>query len=131
MTVYRAIQPGELRHVGNLEERITGTDSTGMPSANFRVWAQDVRFSILDWKSPEDYKAEQVGTNLITRLIVLYRPGIVATMRMAHCMNPGDSPPVYEYYDITGVTRDPTLRWSTQLNCILRDAAGFRAGAAA
>ena len=128
----RAVQPiqsGELRHVGNIEQRMAGLDSTGAPNVTFQVWAQDVRFAIDDWKSPEAFQAQQVDGQLTTRILIRYRPGIVATMRLVYLTNPGESNPVYEYYDITGVTRESTLRNTIQLNCIKRDAAGFRTGA--
>lgn len=126
----RPTQSGEMRHIGNIERLIEGaTDSTGVPGARYELWAENVRFAIDDWKSPEAYNAEQVQGTLTTRIRVRYRPGIVATMRLVYCTNPGQSPAIFEYYDITGVTRDITLRVETQLNCIKRDAAGFRTGA--
>jgi head-tail adaptor len=125
----RPTQSGELRHVGNIEKRIEGTDSTGTPNATYQLWAENVRFAIDDWKSPETFNAQQVEGIHYTRIRIRYRPGIDATMRLVYCTNPGQSPPVYEYYDITGVTRDITLRVEIQLNCTKRDAAGFRRGA--
>lgn len=120
---------GELRHIGNIEERIGGTDASGVPTATYQLWAENVRFAIDDWKSPEGMPAQQIGSNQTTRIRIRYRPGIVPTMRLVYCTNPGISPPVFEYYDITGVTRDITLRVEIQLNCVLRDADGFRSGA--
>lgn len=126
----RPTQSGELRHVGNIEERISGVDDTGAPTVAYQLWAENVRFAIDDWKSPEAFNAQQVDGQQTTRIRIRYRQGIVSTMRLVYLTNPGESNPVYEYYDITGVTRDITLRVEIQLNCIKRDAAGFRTGAA-
>jgi head-tail adaptor len=127
----RPTQSGELRHVCNIEQRIEGTDSTGAPNVNYALWAENVRFAIDDWKSPETFAAQQIEGIQYTRIRIRYRPGIKenGAMRLVYCTNPGESDPVYEYYDITGVTRDITLRVEILLNCTRRDAAGFRRGA--
>jgi head-tail adaptor len=121
---------GELRHVGNIETRVAGVDNTGAPNVTYQLWAENVYFAIDDWKSPENFQAQQIDGQQTTRIRIRYRPGIVATMRLVYLTNPGESNPVYEYYDITGVTRDTLLRVEIQLNCVKRDAAGFRTGAA-
>ena len=125
----RPTQSGELRHIGNIEQRAGGTDSTGVPSSDYVLWAENVRFAIDDWKSPEAYNAEQLNGMITTRIRIRWRPGIVSGMRLVYCTNPGQSPPIFEYYEITGPTRDISLRVEIQLNCIKRDAAGFRTGA--
>jgi head-tail adaptor len=128
----RQIRPtmsGELRHVGNLEVRAGGLDASGTPSQDFVLWAENVLFAIDDWKSPETFQAQQVEGQQTTRIRIRYRPGVLAGMRLVYCTNPGQSPAIFEYYEITGLTRDITLRVEIQLNCIKRDAAGFRVGA--
>jgi head-tail adaptor len=120
---------GELRHIGNIEAPVAGTDSSGTPNTNYVLWAENINFAIDDWKSPEVYQAQQVEGQQTTRIRMRYRPGVLAGMRLVYCTNPGQSPLIFEYYEITGVTRDITLRVEIQLNCVKRDAAGFRAGA--
>jgi head-tail adaptor len=128
----RQIRPtmsGELRHIGNIEQLVGGVDGSGTPNTTYVLWAENIPFAIDDWKSPEVYKAQQVEGQQSTRIRIRYRPGVIAGMRVVYNTNPGQSPSIFEYYEITGVTRDITLRVEIQLNCIKRDAAGFRAGA--
>ncbi|HEY4970956.1 MAG TPA: head-tail adaptor protein [Steroidobacteraceae bacterium] len=128
----RPSQSGEFRHVGNIEKRVAGTDSTGAPSVTYVLWAQDVRFAIDDWKPYENQLAQAVERAVITRIRIRYRPGMSAAdgqFRIVYQTNPGSSPAVFEYYDILGAVRDINLRVELQLTCSLRDAAGYRVGA--
>lgn len=129
----KPLDSGDLRHVGNLEVRIPGTDTTGAPSVAYALFAVGVRFAIDDWKPTEAFQAQAVSGQLSTRLVIRYRPGMEGTapnqMRMVHVTNPGASPAVIDYYDILGAVRDYTMRTQLILTCTRRDAAGFRTGA--
>jgi hypothetical protein len=129
----KALDSGDLRHVGNLEQRITGTDDTGAPSVSYDIFAAGVRFAIDDWKPTEAFQAQAVSGQLSTRLVIRYRPGMEGVapnqMRMAHITNPGASPVIVDYYEILGAVRDYTMRTQLILTCTRRDAAGFRTGA--
>jgi head-tail adaptor len=124
----RPTMSGELRHIGNLEVRTLGLDQSGTPNQGFVLWAENINFAIDDWKSPETMVAQQVEGTQTTRIRIRYRPGVQSGMRLVYRTNPGESPAAFEYYEIMGVTRDITLRVEIQLNCILRDVAGFRVG---
>jgi hypothetical protein len=129
----RPTQSGELRLIGNIERRIPGVDTTGAPAVNYALWAKDVRFAIDDWKPYENQVAQAVERSIITRIRIRYRPGMSgagpSTFRLVYDTNPGQSPSVFEYYDILGAVRDINLRIELQLTCSLRDAAGYRVGA--
>ena len=131
----RPTQSGELRHVGNIERRIPGTDSTGAPNTTYALWAENVRFAIDDWKPYENQVAQAVERSVITRIRIRYRPGMSgagpSTFRLIYLTNPGESDPLFEIYDIMGAVRDINLRVELQLTCSLRDAAGYRVGAPA
>jgi hypothetical protein len=131
----RPIQSGAMRHVGNLERRIEGTDSTGAPGTAYELFAEDVRFEIDDWKPYENQVAQAVERSIITRIRIRYRPGMSGassgTFRLVYRTNPGVSPPHVEIYDVLGAIRDINLRVELQLTCSLRDAAGYRVGAPA
>lgn len=131
----RPTQSGELRHVCNIERRIAGTDSTGFPGVTYALWAENVRFAIDDWKPYENQLAQAVERSIITRIRIRYRPGMSGvasgTFRLVYLTNPGESPPLYEIYDVMGAVRDINLRVELQLTCSLRDAAGYRVGATA
>lgn len=131
----RPTQSGELRHVGNIERRVPGTDSTGAPSVTYVLWAENVRFAIDDWKPYENQVAQSVERSVVTRIRIRYRPGMSGAgpsqFRLVYLTNPGQSDPVYEIYDVMGAVRDISLRIELQLTCSLRDAAGYRVGAPA
>jgi len=125
-------QSGELRHIGDLEKLDVGTDASGTPLTTYTLFAANVRFSIDDWKPIENFLANEVQSNLSTRIRIRWRPGLEgsapSTFRLRHVLDYSSSPQLVEYYDITGAIRDITLRGEIQLSCILRDAAGFRTG---
>ena len=128
----KPLQSGDLRHVGNLEQIQVGTDGTGAPLTTYVLFAQNVQFSIDDWRPTESFLANAVEGQLSTRLTIRYRPGMEGvapnTMRMVHQTNPGTSPPIFDYYDILGAVRDSTMRVQLTLTCARRDAAGYRTG---
>lgn len=129
----RTLQSGEMRHVGNIEQLVDAVDALGGPTAQYALFAANVRFAIDDWKPYEVWAANQVMGQLSTRLRIRWRPGMEGvapnTMRIAHTVNPGQSPPIVEYYDIIGAVRDATMRVDLTLTCMRRDAPGFRTGA--
>jgi hypothetical protein len=131
----RPTQSGELRHVGNIERRVPGTDTTGAPSVAYVLWAENVHFAIDDWKPYENQLAQAVERSVITRIRIRYRPGMSGAgpsqFRLVYLTNPGQSDPVYEIYDVMGAVRDINLRVELQLTCSLRDASGYRVGAPA
>lgn len=128
----KPLQSRDLRHFGNLEQLVTGTDSTGAPSTSYQVFAQNIQFGIEDWKPTEAFLANAIGGQLSTIITLRYRPGLEGvatnTMRLVHQINPGVSPAIFDYYEIIGARRDPTLRQFMTLTCTRRDAPGFRTG---
>jgi head-tail adaptor len=99
-----------------------------VPGTSYVLWAENVRCAIDDWKPYEVMQAQQLGNQLSTRIRIRYRPGITTAMRLVYQTNPGQTPPVFEYYEIVGNVRDIQLRNECQLTCTLRTAAGFRTG---
>lgn len=134
----RPTQSGELRHRGDLQKLVTNpdgtplTDAAGMALIEYQTYAEGVYFSIDDFSTYESFQAQQVGSELTTRIRVRFRPSLEGvapnTMRMRLRLNPGNSPAKYDYYDIQGSIRDPFLRVEMQLTCIRRDVGGFRTG---
>ena len=128
----RPTQSGELRHVGDLEKLDIGTDTSGTPLTTYSLFAKNVRFAIDDWKPVENVIANAVQSNLFTRIRIRWRPGLEGAapsiFRLRHVLDGSVSPPLVEFYDITGAVRDITLRVELQLSCVRRDAAGYRTG---
>lgn len=128
----KPLQAGQLRHVGNLQKLVKGVDAAGGPTANYCLWRRDIRFSIEDFRATEIFQAQQVGSQLTTYIQIRFRPELLGVepnvCRLSHRLNPGKTPPCYDYYDIQGARRDVQLRYMLQLSCIRRDSAGFRTG---
>ena len=129
----RTLTSGEMRHIGDLEKLVVGTDATGAPRTDYEIFAKDIRFGIDDWKPYETWAANAPESALSTRLRIRYRPGLdgiaPSTMRIKRrTSDAGVSPVVFEYYDIIGAVRDPTTRVDLTLWCMRRDAAGFKIG---
>jgi head-tail adaptor len=124
----RPTQSGELRHICNIEQLVEVLDASGTPVPTYQLWATNVSFAIDDWKPYETLAAQELGHTLNTRIRIRWRPGVVESMRLAVCTNPGYTPQVWEYYEIVGIVRDITMRVEMQLTCVKRTQAGFRRG---
>ena len=123
----RALQPiqsGQLRHIGDIEQRTTGTDAGGSPLTTYSTFAKDVRMDINDYRGNESFVAQTVESSQTTYITIRYRPGLNATMRIKHRAESG----VIDYYDITGIVSDQTRRRGMLLQCVKRDSSGFRTG---
>jgi hypothetical protein len=133
-----SLASGQLRHVGTLEQLKRAddgsplVDAAGSPLVQYETFAEGVRFAIDDWKPTEQFLAQAVTGQLSTRIVIRYRPGMEGaapnTMRLVHLTNPGASPGTFDYYDIVGAVRDPTMRTQLTLTCTRRDAPGYRTG---
>jgi head-tail adaptor len=119
--------------VCNIERRVLGKDPTGTPSVAYEIFAANVYFAIDDWKPYETMQAQAVLRQVSTRITIRYRPGMSGAgpnqFRLVYRTNPGESPAVFEIYDVLGAVRDVNLREFLTLTCALRDATGFRVGA--
>jgi SPP1 family predicted phage head-tail adaptor len=76
----------------------------------------------------EYFAAQQVNSDVTTRIVVRWRTGVEAAGRVLHQVS-ADSPPAYDVYDIVAPLADPviTRRWITLL-CVKRASEGFRSG---
>lgn len=124
----RSLRAGQLRHICDIEQLSGDLDISGTPKANYVPFATGVFFSFDDARTRELLQAAQVGTNFTSVIIMRWRPGITTQMRLKHLTNPGESPAVFDYYDIAGITRDPTARFALMLMCTRRDNHGFLSG---
>lgn len=130
--VFKPLNAGDLRFVGDLEKVDAGTDSAGSPLATYSPFVQGVRFSIGDWRVSENVQAATVLGQRITILIIRWRPGLEGVLpnvlRLKHISDYSVSPPTVDYYDIQGAIRDSTTRWALQLFGVQRDSEGYRTG---
>ena len=130
--VIKGINAGDLRFVGDIEQRVQGVDAMRSPSTQYEVFAENVRFAIADYRPNETVQANQVSAQVTTYITVRYRAGLEGSqpgqMRLKHIADNTVSPPVVDYYDIQGVIRDPSIRVGLLLSCVRRDSSGFRTG---
>lgn len=75
----------------------------------------------------EFWAAQQIQSEISTKIALRYRPGIHSKCRILHRRVPG-SPDLVDVYDIEGPPVIDTHKREIVLNCVRRDAKGFRAG---
>lgn len=117
-----------MRLVGNLESLIAGQDAAGGPTTRYELFAENIRFGMSDWRVSEANAAQQIVSQILTYIVMRWRPGIVPTMRLVHPSDRLAVPPVIDYYDIQGAIRHPSTRWALQLVCVKKDATNYRTG---
>lgn len=126
----KPISAGSLRYICDIEAPDPGKDNAGIPKSTFSVFAKNVYFDFADYRGAESAQANQIGATLVTYITIRWLPGITAAMRIKHISDYSLSPPTVDYYDITSIpARDSTMRSALLLQCIKRDAAGYRTGA--
>lgn len=129
----RPIQSGELRHFGRIERLVPTVDDSSNPIPVYESFIDPVRFSIDDFSVRETLVAQQVQSQLTTKIRIRFRPALegaqAAQYRLVRVLDASADPPTEEFYDIQGSIRDINLRTELQLICIRRDAQGFRSDA--
>jgi len=126
----KPVSAGALRYICDIEAPDPGKDNAGIPKSTFSVFARNVYFDFADYRGSEASQANQVGAALTTYITIRWLPGIAANMRLKHISDFSQSPPIVDYYDITAIPqRDGSMRNALLLQCVRRDAAGYRTGA--
>jgi hypothetical protein len=122
----KPIQAGQLRFFGWLEAPVQSYVH-GTPSIEYQTFAL-IRFYIEDFRGNEVFNGQTIESTLTTYLVMRWLPGVKPTMRVKRLLEGAQSPAQYEYYKITSIIEDPTRYRVMQLQCMRRDAAGFRVG---
>lgn len=122
------INARRLRHVITIQKRGTTQDDDGHIT-EYVDHITNVRADIAPLSGREWIAANQVNDGVNTRITVRFHEDIDESHRAIRLINEGDSPPVYEVYDIEAVLPDPDSghHWLT-LMCTKRDTEGFRRG---
>lgn len=118
---------GKLIHRVWIQTPIEVRGATGSHKQRFTDWIE-VWASVEPLSPREIFAAQQVASDLTTRIRMRWRDGLHAKMRIRHQRSAG-SPTVSDYYDIEG----PPVRIDGKsvelwLYCRFRDAQGFRSG---
>lgn len=118
---------GKLRHRLQLQKLVDAEDSSGEIVRDYEnvveVWG-----SIEPVSGREFVAAQQINSEITTRIVIRWRKGVEATNRILHSQD-YDSPPVVDVYDVVAPLADPVVnrRWITLL-CVKRASEGFRSG---
>jgi SPP1 family predicted phage head-tail adaptor len=122
------INARKLRHRVTLQKRSQTQDDAGQISNDFADFMTGVRASIEPLSGREYVAAQQVQSEISTRIQARWRPGLDETQRIVHVKGT-DSPAPVDVYDIAAVLPDPDSgrHWVTFL-CIKRISEGFRRG---
>jgi len=123
----KPIQAGQLRFQGWLEKPVQSFVH-GVPSIDYETFAS-IRFSIEDFRGNEVFNGQTLESMLTTYVVMRWLPGVNATMRVKRQIAASESPSDFDYYEIQSIIEDPTRYRVMQLQCVRRDAAGFRKGA--
>lgn len=79
------MRAGLLRHLVTIEDLVTDLDSDGATVEEWvPVYAQPVSAQIVDLSGRELIAAQAVQSKVSTRIVLRYRPGIRAKMRVVH-----------------------------------------------
>jgi SPP1 family predicted phage head-tail adaptor len=120
------VEPGDLRHVVTIEERVETQNDTGEVEWTWRPWQENVRASIEPVTGSERWILPQVNADITARIRIRFRPGITEKMRVVHVTEVSSSPQVIDYYDIESVVHVRERRREIHLMCRKRSAEGFR-----
>lgn len=115
---------GTLRHRVIIQRRIETQNSTGEVEQRYEDW-QTVWGSIEPISGREYFSAQQIQSDITTRIRIRYQNGITPKMRAVHQIGSG-SPSEFEYFDIESVLHINERNREIHLMCVRREAEGFR-----
>lgn len=118
------MQRGRLRHKVTIQQRVETQDASGEVLESYTGFLTTFA-SIEALSGRELFAAQQVQSEVSTRIRIGFRPGVKETMRVLHTIDHG-SPEEVDVYDIQAVLPDRTGRREVQLLCVKRGADGFR-----
>ena len=125
------IQAGMFREPVRIEAPVESQSETGQMSDEFEdvFPGEDIRAGVRALSGNEYIAAQQIVSGVTTRITMRYRREINETCRLVHIVDPDQSPPIEDVYDILAVLPDPVSgRRHINLMCVLRKAEGMRRG---
>lgn len=105
------LNAGRLRHRVDIQQRAETQDqNTGAITYQWVDFATKVAAEISPLSAKEFIQSAAEQSQITTKIVMRYRAGVVAKMRVVHIVNG-----VATYYNIAGVLRDPIsgLDWMT------------------
>lgn len=119
------IQAGKLRHKVTIQTPTETQDEYGQPVQTWATFAE-VFASVEPIRGREFFAAQQIQSDVTTRIRIRYLSGVTTKMRVVHTTD-HSSPATVEEYDIEAVIHVEEKRREMHLMCRKRDADGFRA----
>jgi SPP1 family predicted phage head-tail adaptor len=121
------MRSGRLRHIVQLQRPHVAQDDSGQPSSQYETFDWDYA-DIEALQGRELFAAQQVQSQLTTKITMRYRRDVDSTVRVLHQVNGNDSPADYDVYDIESAAPDRTQMREIVCLAVKRDAEGWRSG---
>lgn len=120
------MRSGKLRHKVDLQRRVDVQQPGGQVKHSYAhvayIWA-----NVASLSGREFLAAQQINSEVTSRINVRFRPDIDSTFRIVHTVNYTESPPWTDVYDVLYVLPDEkTGRRELSLMSALRVAEGWR-----
>jgi SPP1 family predicted phage head-tail adaptor len=123
------MKAGKLRHKVDIERSVVGRSTRGGPTDQWVPHLVNIWAEVLQLGPREQLLAQQVQSEVTTKIRIRYRAGLDATMRVRWEHGEGGSPTTVEFFDIAGPPIPVEGRTNEiWLMCIKRDAEGYRTG---
>lgn len=117
---------GKLRHRIRILQRVNGRDAQGGIDPQWLVFADRVPAAIEPARAIQSFGGAQLQENFDTLIRVRWMPGLRTSMRVEWDQGIEGSPESYKSYEITGVRTRDEVRNEVFLQCIERQAEGWR-----
>lgn len=120
------IEAGPLRSRVRIQRAVKRRTSSGAFVEDYEPWI--TCWAAIEPLLPREFwAAQQVQSEITTRIRIRYRPGLNAKCRVLHART-GGSPTLVDRYDVEGPPIEDRANGQIQLMCVRRDAEGFRIG---
>lgn len=120
------MEAGRLRDRVRIERAVRRRTESGAFVEDYEPWI--TCWASVEPLSPREFfSAQQVQSEISTRIRIRYRPGLNAKCRVLH-QRQGGSPTLIDRYDVEGPPIEYRATGEVHLMCVRRDAEGFRIG---
>lgn len=124
----RKLDIGELRHRVRIEQRVDGRDQSGGIDYQWLTFADNVPAKIDPARVIRAFGGAQEQENYDVLIRIRWMPGLRTSMRVCWDYAEDGSPTSTKTYEITGVRVESEIRHVVNLQCIERQADGWRKG---
>jgi SPP1 family predicted phage head-tail adaptor len=101
-----SLAAGRLHHRITIEEPVEVTDSSGLRTKEWEVWADNVAAAVEPLSAREFTASQAMQSAIVGKVTLRYRPGLRADMRIMHRG---------QYFNLAGIIPDNNsgLEWIT------------------